>query len=428
LEPLDFSLLPATAAVIPGGLEIGGVSVLDVAATVGTPVFIYDQADLRARFHEAYSIFGDGVAYATKAFLCKAIARLAFEQNLSLDVASGGEYYTCRQAGVPAHKLVLHGNNKSAQEVALAIEEGAQWIVIDGFGDLELIAETATRLRKRVQVLIRVNPGVEVHTHRFNRTGNRRSKFGFPMWNGDAEAALNDLHHHEWLDLIGLHMHVGSLVFSTDTFLSALNAVADFVKMADLPIFVVGGGLGVRYLNSDTAPSLREWADAIFDYCDHKQIKSKILAEPGRSLVASTAITCYSVGRLEAKDMDTYVAVDGGMSDNPRPLLYDSGYELFLIREPLAERESRVTLVGSHCEAGDTLVRDGGLPLSTKLGDVIATPVTGAYGYSMASNYNKMPRPAVVFAENGEATVVIRRETYADLLACDQPLDRISAE
>lgn len=424
MDPIDFSLLPRTSALTPdGALEIGGVSVLDLVASVGTPVFIYDQADLTARFAEAYSIFGEGTAYATKAFLCKAAARLAYQQGLSLDVATGGEYYACRQAGVPAGKLVLHGNNKSASEVALAIEEGVQWIVIDGFGDLDLIAKTAAQLRKRTPVLMRVNPGVDVHTHRFIRTGNRRSKFGFPLWNGDAESALRDLRGQNWLDLVGIHIHVGSLVFSTDTFISALEVVADFVKAAGLPYFVVGGGLGTRYLNSDTAPSIRDWADAIFNYCDLSQMKCKVLAEPGRVLVAPTAITCYTVGRLEEKGSDTYVAVDGGMSDNPRPLLYDSGYELLLVREPVARRDLRVTLVGSHCESGDTLVRDGGLPSSAHIGDIVSTPVTGAYGYSMASNYNKMPRPPVVFVENGTARTVVRRETYSDLQARDLELD-----
>lgn len=395
---------------------------LDLSEKSGTPVFVYDQDGLRSRMREAYAIFGDGVAYATKAFLCKAMAQLAFQEKLSLDVASSGEYFTCREAGVPADRLVLHGNNKTEREVAVAIDEGVQWLVIDGFGDLDLVSRVATRMRKRVRVLIRVNPGVEVHTHRFNRTGNRRSKFGLPMWTGDADTALADLRRHDWLDLMGVHMHVGSLVFSTDTFVSALKVMAEFVRGVDLPVFVVGGGLGVRYLNSDVAPTLREWADAILNFCNMRGISSKVLAEPGRALVAPTAVTLYTVGRLETKGEDTYVAVDGGMSDNPRPLLYNSGYELFLVRETTARRSLRVTMVGSHCESGDTLVHDGGLPLSTQVGDVIATPVTGAYGYSMASNYNKMARPPVIFVAGGDAKVVIRRETYSDLLACDQGL------
>ena len=420
VDSLDLSLLPETARVDDSGrLSIGGVDLLDLASDVGTPAFVYDVQDLRTRFREAREVFGEGAAYATKAFLCKAVARLAHEAGLSLDVATEGEYYTCRKAGVPASSLVLHGNNKTERYIETGIAEGAQWIVVDGFGDLALIAAVAERLERPAKVLLRINPGVEVHTHRFNRTGNRRSKFGIPMWNGDAEQALHIARESRWIELVGLHMHVGSLVFSTDTFVSAVESIADFVKMADLPVLVVGGGLGVRYLNWDTAPTLREWADAIFGYCAQRDIRQNILAEPGRSLVAPAAITLYTVGRLEVKGDDRYVAVDGGMSDNPRPLLYDSGYELFLVRDVLAERDLRVTMVGSHCESGDTIVRDGGLPSNTRLGDVIATPVTGGYGYSMSSNYNRMPRPPIVFVENGKYEVVVRRETIDDLLNTD---------
>ncbi|MBO0868348.1 MAG: alanine racemase, partial [Micromonosporaceae bacterium] len=255
MDKIDLSLLPATTSITGNGrLEVGGVDVLDLAAKVGTPAFVYDQSDMRDRFREAYRIFGPGVAYATKAFLCRAVARMAHQEGLSLDVATGGEYFTCRSAGVPAERLVVHGNNKTEAEVTTAVEEGVQWVVIDGFGDLELVSRVATRLRRKVRVLLRVNPGVEVHTHRFTMTGNRRSKFGIPMWTGEAEQALADVRGHSWLDLVGLHMHVGSLVFATDSFLRALDAVADFVKKADLPYFVVGGGLGVRYLNQDSAP------------------------------------------------------------------------------------------------------------------------------------------------------------------------------
>lgn len=420
MKPIDLSLLPSSTEVDDNGrLRIGGVDLLKLAETVGTPAFVYDEKDLRNRFDTAYSIFGDGVAYATKAFLCQAVARLAYDSGLSLDVATGGEYHVCRMAGVPASKLVVHGNNKHRSYVERAVSEGAQWIVLDSMDDITQAEDVAKSLGRRARVLIRVNPGVEVHTHRFNKTGGRRSKFGLPMWTGDADRALKLVKNSAWLDLVGVHMHVGSLVFSTETFVAAVKSVIDFVEQADAEVFVVGGGLGVRYLNEDDAPSMHDWADAVFSFCRSRKVKSRVLAEPGRALVAPAAVTLYRVGSVATKGEDTYYAVDGGMSDNPRPLLYESGYELFSVREPEATRDRLVTLVGSHCESGDTIVRGGYLPATTSVDDIVSTPVTGAYGYSMASNYNKMPRPPIVFVSDGRARVVVRRETYEDLLACD---------
>ena len=420
MHPIDLSLLPSTTRLNgKGSLDVGGVDLLTIAQDFGTPVFVYDVAHLTQNLTRARDIFGDGVAYATKAFLCKSLARLAYESGMSLDVSTAGEYHVARAAGVPASKLVLHGNNKTRQELERAITEGVQWIVLDSFDDINLAADVAAGLRRQAQVLIRVNPGVEVHTHSFLATGNRESKFGFPLWTGDAQAAVDKVRETEWLDFLGLHIHVGSLVFAIGTFLEALDSVLDFVLATDPEVFVVGGGLGVRYLGTDAAPSLEEWGEAILKRCREAGVRARVLAEPGRSIVAATAVTLYTVGSVSTKDRTTYVAVDGGMSDNPRPLLYDSGYEIFMPRAPEAVRDRAVTVVGRHCESGDTLVRDGMLPSSVAIGDIVCTPVTGAYGYSMASNYNMMPRPAVVWVDQGKATVVVRRETLDDLLACD---------
>ncbi len=420
MHPIDLSLLPLTTKLNSNGsLSVGGVDLLTIARDFGTPAFVYDVEHLQHNLTRAREIFGDGVAYATKAFVCKSLARLAYESGMSLDVSTAGEYHVARSAGVPASKLVLHGNNKTRPEIERAVIEGVQWIVLDSFDDISLVGEVAAQLRMPVSVLIRVNPGVEVHTHRFIATGNRESKFGFPLWTGDAQAAVDVVRETRWLNFRGIHIHVGSLVFAIGTFLSALDSVLDFVLSVDPEIFVVGGGLGVRYLETDDAPSLEDWGQAIINRCREAGLAARVLAEPGRSIVAATAVTLYTVGSVAVKDRTTYVAVDGGMSDNPRPLLYDSGYEAFLPRAPEASRDRAVTIVGRHCESGDTLVRDGMLPSSVQIGDVVCTPVTGAYGYSMASNYNMMPRPAVVWVNRGMAEVVIRRETLDDLLSCD---------
>ena len=417
--PVDLSLLPMTAQAGSGSTAIGGVDLVEAAREFGTPLFVYDREHMATTFATAVETFGPGVAYATKAFLCKAVARLAYATGMSLDVSTAGEYHVARAAGVPASKLVVHGNNKTREEVDRAVSEGVQWIVLDSFDDIAKVSDAAARLRTSAPVLIRVNPGVEVHTHRFTATGNRKSKFGFPLWTGDASAALEQVRADPRLEFRGLHIHVGSLVFAIDNFISALDSVLDFVRSVDPEVFVVGGGLGVRYLRDDDAPSFGEWADAILQHCKGAGIAAQILAEPGRSMVASAAVTLYTVGSIAAKGAQTYLAVDGGMSDNPRPLLYGSGYEAFLPRAPLAPRERVVTVVGRHCESGDTLVEDATLPSSVAIGDIISTPVTGAYGYCMASNYNLLTRPAIVWAAAGGASIIVRRETHDDLLRCD---------
>jgi diaminopimelate decarboxylase len=239
------------------------------------------------------------------------------------------------------------------------------------------------------------------------------------MWTADASAAVDLVRSSSALRFRGLHIHVGSLVFALDNFVTALDSVFDFARAVDPEVFVVGGGLGVRYLPEDDAPSFSEWAHAILEHCKVSGIRARILAEPGRSMVASAAVTLYTVGGIAKKGARTYLAVDGGMSDNPRPLLYGSGYEVFLPRAPLAVRDRAVTVVGRHCESGDTLVEHGLLPASVALGDVVSTPVTGAYGYGMASNYNMLTRPAIVWVAGGKAELIVRRETLDDLLRCD---------
>lgn len=421
MSALQFSLLPDTAAVGPAGqLLIGGCDTLELAAQFGTPLFVYDESHLRARCREAVAAFGPGVNFATKAFLCTAMAKLAAEEGCNLDVSTAGEYHVARAAGVPAVRLVLHGNNKSAEELRRAIAEGVGRIIVDSFDELDRIEALVAEGLPAPNVLIRVTPGVEAHTHEFVRTGQDDSKFGFGLSTGMAEAAVTRASVSPSMDLVGIHAHIGSQVFEARFFEMAIEVLAPFVERHGLAEFSVGGGLGVAYVNGEEAPSITEWAAAVHRACAQAGITAHVTAEPGRSLVAQAAITLYEVGTIkDIPGIRTYVSVDGGMSDNARPILYGSQYEAFLPREVGAERSRRATIVGKHCESGDLLIRDAQVPEDLAVGDILATPVTGAYGYSLSSNYNKVTRPAVVFVADGEARLVVRRETLDDLLSLD---------
>lgn len=420
-SPLPFHLLPDTATVDDHGrLSIGGCDVGDLAERHGTPLFVYDEAHIRARCREAVSVLGDGATYASKAFLCRAVARLVHEEGMRIDVATGGELQVVLAAGVPAERTVLHGNNKSLDELRLALTAGVGRIVIDSDDELDRIESLVASGLPVPRVLLRINPGIEVHTHEHVRTGNLDSKFGFPLPTGQADDALARARASAAVDLVGLHMHIGSQVFSVENFLEGLRAVAPFVVAADLPELVVGGGLGVAYVEGESAPTITEWATAVVDGCRAAGITAEIGVEPGRAVVGAAAVTLYTVGTVKfIPGVRTYVSVDGGMSDNPRPVLYGSGYETFLPRAATSRREMPIRLVGKHCESGDLLVREGRVPADLAVGDVIATPVTGAYGHSMGSNYNKVLRPAVVFVAGGVDRLVVRRETVEDLLATD---------
>ena len=420
-SPLPFHLLPDTATVDDHGrLSIGGCDVADLAERHGTPLFVYDEAHIRARCREAVSVLGDGATYASKAFLCRAVARLVHEEGMRVDVATGGELQVVLAAGVPAERTVLHGNNKSLDELRLALTAGVGRIVVDSDDELDRIESLVASGLPVPRVLLRINPGIEVHTHEHVRTGNLDSKFGFPLPTGQADDALARARASAAVDLVGLHMHIGSQVFSVDNFLEGLRAVAPFVVDADLPELVVGGGLGVAYVEGEAAPTITEWATAVVQECRAAGITAGIGVEPGRAVIGAAAVTLYTVGTVKfIPGVRTYVSVDGGMSDNPRPVLYGSGYETFLPRAATSRREMPIRLVGKHCESGDLLVREGRVPADLAVGDVIATPVTGAYGHSMGSNYNKVLRPAVVFVSGGVDRLVVRRETVEDLLATD---------
>jgi diaminopimelate decarboxylase len=422
-----------------GRLLVGGVDLVDLAEEAGTPLFVYDEAHLRARCREAVEAWGDGVAYATKAFLCTAMAKLAVEEGMHLDVSTGGELHVACSAGVPPERLVLHGNNKSDEELSTAVSLGVGRIVVDSFDEIDRLQRLLTKERaegaglpvdgpvgaSRPKVLARITPGVEVHTHQFVRTGQDDSKFGFGLASGAAARAvdrLSDLDAGGIVEFVGIHAHLGSQVFALDPFARAIEVLAGFFAPLGLPELVVGGGLGVAYVNGERAPTMAEWARSVWQACRDAGIDEavRVTAEPGRAIVAAAAITLYRVGTVKAvPGHRTYVSVDGGMSDNPRPVLYGSGYEAFLPRETGAGRPLPIRLVGKHCETGDVVVSEGFLPGDLAVGDIVATPVTGAYGHSMASNYNKVPRPAVVFVADGAARTVVRRETLDDLVRLD---------
>jgi diaminopimelate decarboxylase len=415
-EPILASLLPDTAELTESDVLIAGVSLAHLAATYGTPLFVYDEATLRARCAEAAAVFDDGVAFASKSFLCGAMARLAVEEGLCVDVATGGELDLALRAGVDPSRIVVHGNNKLVSEIERALDIGVHRLVVDNFDEIERLRGLLSAQRP-LDCLIRVTPGIEAHTHEFVRTGQEDSKFGFSIASGAARRAIETLRGIDHVRLHGVHAHIGSQIFDTAGFDETIKVLVDFISGDGFDELCIGGGLGVAYVEGESTISLTQWGSAVRAAAAAAGLESsvRLTAEPGRAIVAQACVTLYTVGGVKAVTQRTYMAVDGGMSDNPRPVLYGSGYEAFDVSQPLARRPQVVRLVGRHCESGDVLIDEAWLPESTGVGSLVATPVTGAYGYSMASNYNRVPRPAVVFVAGGEHRVVLRRETFDDL-------------
>jgi diaminopimelate decarboxylase len=419
---IDPQLLPRTAVVNDAGvLSIGGVTVAAMAEQFGTPLYVYDEEHLRNRCREAVSAFGkDRVIYATKAFLCGAMARLAHEEGLLLDVATGGELFAALHAGVPGERCVFHGNNKSVEELRAAIAARVQHIVVDSFDELDRIETLHAEGLPAPRIQLRITPGVHVDTHDYVATGQDDSKFGFNLNNGDAMRAIQRAQASTAVELVGIHCHIGSNVLSVANFADACAVMVELFLSVDLPELTLGGGLGVAYTNGETAPSMSEWADVLKRATAAVPAEKKVFVEPGRSIVATAGITVYEVGTVKVIDgIRTYISVDGGMSDNPRPMMYGSAYEAFDPARTSASRTEHVRIVGKHCESGDIVINDALVAPRVQPGDLLVTPVTGAYGYSMASNYNKVPRPAVAFVANGAARVVVRRETLEDLVRFD---------
>ena len=422
MSAIPLRLLPDSATIgTDDSLSIGGVRIAELAAQYGTPLFVYDEDHLRARCRAAVNAFGAGnVVYATKAFICGAMARLAHEEGLLLDVATGGELHTVLHAGVPASSCVLHGNNKSLDELRMAIAAGIDHVVVDSFDEIDRIEKLHADGLPIVRVQLRITPGVHVHTHEFVSTGQDDSKFGFNLNNGDAHKAIARAQSSIAIDLIGIHCHIGSNVFAVDNFAEASKVMVDLFSTLNLSELTLGGGLGVAYTENEEAPTIEQWAEVLQRATKSLPAGSKVSVEPGRSIVASAGVTVYTVGTVKPIDgIRTYVSVDGGMSDNPRPVLYGSGYEAFDPARMSADRTDSARIVGKHCESGDILVESAAVAPNVSVGDLLVMPVTGAYGYSMASNYNKVMRPAVVFVADGESRLVVRRETYEDLVRLD---------
>jgi diaminopimelate decarboxylase len=434
--PIDLRLLPATAAVSSDGrLSIGGCDLGELAGRFGTPLFVYDEVHLRARCKEYVAAFGpDSVAYAGKAFLCRAMVRLVAEEGLHLDVATGGELHVALAAGFPPARIVFHGNNKSDEELSTALAAGVGRIVADSFSELDRLEALVKAGGPIPRVMLRVTPGVEAHTHEYIETGTEDSKFGFPVRPGDAIEAARRVAASPHLELAGLHCHIGSQIHVLQSYAAAAAIVvglASEIEEAAGPGAVkelnLGGGLGIAYHDGDEPPTVAEYATVLHRALDEALAdaglahRPALLVEPGRSIAATAGVTLYRVGTIkEIAGVRTYVAVDGGMSDNARPATYGARYEAFLPERATAERPLVATVAGKHCEQGDLLVRNATLPADVAVGDLLCTPATGAYGYAMASNYNKVPRPAIVFVGGGKARPVVRRETLDDLLRLEE--------
>ncbi|MFF9024981.1 diaminopimelate decarboxylase [Streptomyces eurythermus] len=416
-----------------GVVEVAGIPVTRLAEEFGTPAYILDEDDFRTRARAWRTAFGPDadVFYAGKAFLSRAVVRWLDEEGLNLDVCSGGELATALSAGMPAERIAFHGNNKSVEEIRRAVQAGVGRIVLDSFQEIVRVAHTAQSLGKRQKVQIRITVGVEAHTHEFIATAHEDQKFGIPLAGGQAAEAVRRALQLDGLELIGIHSHIGSQIFDMSGFEVAAHRVVGLLRDirdehgVELPEIDLGGGLGIAYTSADDPREPHEIAKALTEIvtreCEAARLRTpRISVEPGRAIVGPTAFTLYEVGTVKPLDgLRTYVSVDGGMSDNIRTALYDAQYSVALVSRASDAEPMLARVVGKHCESGDIVVKDAFLPADLALGDLVAVPATGAYCRSMASNYNHVLRPPVVAVRDGEARVIVRRETEDDLLRLD---------
>lgn len=433
------AILPLTARVNEQDhLEIGGCDVLALVQEHGSALYIVDEATLRTACQQYQTSFAQyyagesEVIYASKAWSCLGICAVVASEGLGLDVVSGGELYTSREAGVSSDRIYFHGNNKSTDELRYAYTEGCT-IMVDNWLELEQLAAIATP-EKPINIFLRLTPGIECHTHEYIQTGHLDSKFGFDP--NQLPDVFTWVAQHPQLHCTGLHAHIGSQIFERQPHQDLTVVLVDWMlkaQAAGLPITTlnIGGGLGICYTESDDPPTIEEWVKAaciaMQKACEARNVSlPKMMCEPGRSLVANSCVTAYTVGsQKQVPGIRTYVAVDGGMSDNPRPITYQSEYRAVLASRMSAPTAETITVAGKHCESGDVVLKDAQLP-ALQTGDILVIASTGAYNYSMASNYNRIGRPATVLVQNGQADLLIRRETYADLLRQDQLPERLA--
>ncbi len=426
-----------------GELEIGSCNVVELARTFGTPLYIMDETLIRQNCREYYQAFAgggsrDGVLYAAKAFMAPAICKIVGSEGLGLDVISGGELYLALKAGFSPERIFLHGNNKSPSELQFALKSGVGRIVVDNFYELELLDRLAGESGCLSSVLLRVAPGIEAHSHDYIKTGQLDSKFGFTLGNGDAMQAVQIALRAENLHLKGLHCHIGSQIFELDAFRDAARVMMDFLEEIRVQTgwtateLDLGGGLGIYYSADDTPPPIKEYACAIRESVDESCKKwnfprPKLFVEPGRSIVGPAGCTVYTIGAIKnIPGIRKYVAVDGGMTDNPRPALYQAKYEGLVANKAKEPVQEVVSITGRCCESGDMLIWDLSVP-KVEPGDLLAISCTGAYNYSMSSNYNCLPRPAVVLVHDGNADLIVSRETYGDLAQHHLVPERLSS-
>jgi len=430
-----------------GHLEIGGCDTVQLAETFGTPLYVMDETLIRENCRRYINAFRTGygnadIAFAGKSLMTSAVCKIIEQEGLYLDVASGGELYTAKTAGYPLGRILFHGNNKSVDELQMSLDLGVGCIVVDNFLELARLDELARASKKRAGIMLRLTPGIDPHTHRLIRTGQSDTKFGFNIKDGSAILAVQKALECTNIDLIGLHCHVGSQLLDTIAHVQAARIMVRFIAEAKVALgytactLNLGGGLGIRYTSEHNPPTIEEFAEALIktvkrELAKHKLEAPRLMVEPGRSIVGEAGTTLYRVGTIkevqikEAPGKRTYVSVDGGLSDNPRPSLYDAKYEAIIANRAEAKLDAVITLTGKHCET-DTLIKDTRIA-NPATGDIIAVYSTGAYNYSMASNYNRLPRPAAVLVSNGTADVIIRRETLEDIVSHDEIPERLSA-
>jgi len=425
---------------IQGHLEIGGIDALELVKEFGTPLWVIDEEGFRINcrsFQEAFRPWGNTlVAYASKSLNNVAVCMIAAQEGLGLDVVSGGELFTALQAEFPPEKIIFHGNNKDPEEIRMALQVGVGRIVVDNFHELKVISDIAENMGCGADILLRITPGVEAHTHEYIQTGQIDTKFGFTLPDGQAmegvKAALNSPR----LNLTGLHCHIGSQIFDMDSFRHATSLMMDFIAQIkdetghEIEDLDVGGGFGIYYTRGDKPTDPGEWAEAVMTTVQQKarsyNLKiPRVIVEPGRAISGPAGITLYTVGSFkEVIGVRKYIAVDGGMADNIRPALYGAEYSAVLANKADQEPAETVSVTGKCCESGDMLIWDVKLP-PVETGDILAVFATGAYNYTMSSNYNRLPRPAMVLVNQGSADLILKRETYADIIRNDVVPERL---